>query len=172
MAVEEADDSLMLGRGRAEIIWSFERNGVGEALVAMIQNDESPDAAWALEGCELYNEQNNRFGCYTTGKSKLVSCMQMKNLVEKAVGGLQINSKILMNELKHFVASGGSYAAKAGETDDCVMAVCVVMKLLNRLSSYDEQARSMVYEMVNPNYDGDGPNDDTFGDDPVPIAFG
>lgn len=161
-----------LGRGRAEIIWSFERNGVGEALVAMIQNDESPDAAWSLDGCELFNEQNGRFGCYTTGKSKLVSCMQMKNLVERATGGLQIKSKTLIYELKQFVAQGGSYAAKAGETDDLVMALCVVMKLLNRLSSYDDQARSMVYEMVQPSLDLDDPNVDTFGNDPVPIAFG
>jgi hypothetical protein len=161
-------------RGRAEIIWSFERNGVGEALVAMLQNDESFDAAWSLDGVELFNEQNGRFGCYTTGKSKSVSCMQMKQIIERAEGGLKINSADLLFELKNFVAAGNSYAAKAGCTDDCVMAVAIVMKLLNRLAGYDETARKLVYESVTPDFNPDADLSatfDQFGNDPVPIAF-
>lgn len=157
-----------VNRHRAEVVWSFERNGVGEALVAMIQNDDSMDGGVYLDGVDLYSENLNRLGVYTTGKSKLVSCMQLKNLVEKISGGLKINSDVLLFELQNFVASGGTYQARHGSTDDAVMAMCVVMKLLNRLSSYDDKARALVYESVPPDADE---NTDQFGDEPVPFSF-
>jgi hypothetical protein len=156
------------GRGRAEVIWSFERNGVGEALVAMIQNDDAADGGVYLDGVELFNEGQNRLGCYTTGKSKLVSCMQLKGVVEK-VGGLKINSDALLFELQNFIAAGGSYQAKSGATDDCVMAMVLVMKLLNRLSAYDDGARKIVYETVQP--DADENSDQFDPDDAMPFTF-
>lgn len=155
-------------KGRAEIVWSFERNGVGEALVAMIQNDDSMDGGVYIDGVDLYSENVSRLGVYTTGKSKVVSCMQLKNIVEKVNGGLKINSDVLHFELQNFIATGGTYAAKSGCTDDAVMAMCVVMKLLNRLSSYDDKARSIVYESVSPDSDI---NADQFGDEPVPFSL-
>lgn len=153
---------------RAEVVWSFERNGVGEALVAMIQNDDSPDGGVYIDGVDLYSESPPRLGCYTTGKSKLVTCMQLKNMIEKIQGGIQINSDILLNELKDFVAKGGSYEAKIGGTDDCVMAMCVVMKLLTRLSNYDDKAREIVFESISPDADE---TPDQFGEEPVPFTF-
>jgi hypothetical protein len=156
-------------RGRAEVLWSFERNGVGEALVAMIQNDDSIDGGVWLDGVELFSDHDTKLGVYTTGKSKLISCMQLKTLVEKIKGGMQINSEALLFELKHFIASGGSYQAKQGCTDDAVMAMCVIMKLITRMSNYDEVAREIVYESVAPDFDS---NNDQFGDEPVPFALG
>lgn len=160
-------------KGRAEIIWSFERNGVGEALVAMIQNDDAADGGVYLDGCDLYNESNNgRLGCYTTGKSKLVNCMQLKNMVEKIKGGLIINSEELLFELKNFVAAGGSYQARIGCTDDLISGMLVVMKVLNRLSQYDDNARQVVYENVSPDYNPDEmPATDQFDGDIVPFTF-
>ncbi len=101
------------GKGRSEIIWSFERNGVGEALVALIQNDDSPDGGIYLDGVDLYNENPLRLGCYTTGKSKMLSCMQLKNLIEKGPTGIKINSAHLLYELQNFVAAGGTFQASA-----------------------------------------------------------
>lgn len=158
--------------GRAEVLWSFERNGVGEALVAMIQNDDSPDGGVHIDGVELYNEGVSKLGCYTTGKTKLVTCMQLKNMVEKVNNGLRIHSNSLLEELKNFVAKGGSYEAKTGATDDNVMATCVVMKLLARLSYYDDNARSIVYESMAPDHNPTAHLDyheDQFGDEPVPF---
>ena len=154
---------------RAEVVWSFERNGIGEALVALIQNDDSPDGGIYIDGVDLYNESQNRLGVYTTGKSKLVSCMQLKGLVEKVAHGITINSDILHFELKNFVASGGTYQAKSGCTDDAVTSTLVVMKLLNYLSTYDDKARSLVYENVAPDFDA--PPSDDFGDEPVPFSI-
>lgn len=157
-------------RKRAEVIWSFERNGIGEALVAMIQNDQDGDGVY-LDGTELFNERADRYGVYTTGSSKLVSCMQLKNLIEKIQGGMTIYSEALIFELQNFVAQGGTYAARYGSTDDAIMATLVVMKLLNRLSSYNDDARKLVYEMVQPDADNKPEEGDAFGGEPVPFTF-
>lgn len=158
-------------KGRSEIMWSFERNGVGEALVAMIQNDDSPDGGVYMDGVDLYNENDKRLGCYTTGRSKLVSCMQLKNLVEKGGDtGLKINSELLLFELQNFVSVGGTFKAKQGCTDDAIMAMMVIMKVLSRVASYDDHARKIVYESVDPDADMTDPNApiDQFGDEPAP----
>jgi hypothetical protein len=154
-------------RGRADVVWSFERNGVGEALVALIQNDDSADGGIYLDGVELYSEKSTRLGVYTTGKSKVVSCMQLKNMIEKINGNLKVNSESTLFELQNFIAIGGTYEAKAGATDDSVMALLVVMKIINRIASYDEKARALVYENVAPDADE---NSDMFADEPVPFS--
>ena len=159
-------------RKRAEVIWSFERNGVGEALVAMIQNDGEGDGVY-IDGTELFNERPDRFGVYTTGKSKLVACMQLKNLLEKIQGGIKVHSDVLIFELKDYIARGGTYAARDGSTDDAVSALLVVMKLLERLASYDDGARRLVYESVSPELKGDEDASDApfdaFGGEAMPF---
>ena len=49
---------------------------------------------------------------------------------------MKIYSKSLISELKTFVASGGSYAAKIGETDDLVLSTLLVVRMLMLLQSY------------------------------------
>ena len=160
--------------GRAEVLWSFERNGIGEALVAMIQNDDIGDGVY-MDGVELYNEGTNRLGCFTTGKSKLLACMQLKNLIEKGTAGIKIHSDILLFELQNFVAVGGTYAARQGCTDDAIMAMAVVMKVLTRLASYEDKARKIVYESIDPDTDQQqeldiAPETDSYGDEPLPFS--
>ncbi len=158
--------------GRSEITWSFERNGVGEALVAMIQNDDDANGGVYIDGVDLFNETDKRLGCYTTGKSKLLSCMQLKNLIEKGDKALKINSDILLFELQNFVSAGGTYQAKQGCTDDAVMAMTIIMKVLNRVASFDDRARKMVYESVDPDSDQQPEIDgDPWGSEPAPMAF-
>jgi len=134
------------GRGRSEVLWAFERNGIGEAISALYQNDESQP-----EFAELYNDANDKYGVFTSGRTKILSCLQLKTFVEKTKGGLNIKSKNLIAELKDFVAKGGTYEAKSGATDDIVMSTIIVMRLLKRLSEYDENAFQKVNEYVNPN---------------------
>jgi hypothetical protein len=50
---------------------------------------------------------------------------------------LTINSFGLISELKAFVASGGSYAAKIGDTDDLVMSSLLVVRILQQLSDFN-----------------------------------
>jgi cell division protein ZapA (FtsZ GTPase activity inhibitor) len=49
---------------------------------------------------------------------------------------MTINSRSLISELKAFVAHGGSYAAKIGDTDDLIMASLLVTRMLQQLSDY------------------------------------
>jgi hypothetical protein len=42
----------------------------------------------------------------------------------------------LISELKNFIASGGSYAAKQGETDDLVMSTILALRIANELKNY------------------------------------
>jgi hypothetical protein len=49
---------------------------------------------------------------------------------------MTIHSFGLISELKAFVASGGSYAAKIGDTDDLVMASLLIVRILQVLSDY------------------------------------
>lgn len=146
--------------GRAEVTWSFERNGIGEAVSALYFNDEAQ-----VEEAELFSDSPTKFGIFTSGKTKIVNCLRLKTLIEKAHGGLNINSNSLIGELKDFVAKGGSYASKPGGTDDCVMATVGIMVLLKRLSEYNEDAFTVVNEYVDP----DAPMDEV--DAPMPFSI-
>jgi hypothetical protein len=149
------------GRGRAEVLWTFERNGIGEALSALYQNDEKQP-----EHAELFCDVPGKYGVYTSGKSKVLACLQLKQLIEKVANGLTINSEHLLFELKNFVAKGGSYEAKAGTTDDAVMATVGIVRLLNRLSEWNDEAFKQVNEYVNPQ-----DPEDQFGDEAVPFGI-
>lgn len=148
------------GRGRSEVIWTFERNGIGEAISALYQNDEKQP-----EHAELYCDVPGKYGVFTTGKTKILSCLQLKQLVEKTTNGFKINSELLLFELKNFIAKGGSYTAKVGATDDAVMATVGIVRLLKRLSEWNDDAFKRVNEYVDPNEVDDG-----FGDEPVPFV--
>jgi hypothetical protein len=143
--------------GRAEVLWTFERNGIGEALAALYLNDErQPDA-------ELYCDHPEKQGIYTTGKNKILACLQLKALLEKGDEHMLIRSAQLIEELKMFVAKGGGYEAKSGGSDDAVMATVGIMRLLKRLGDYDERAFQQVHEYVNPDSVGES-------DEPMPFA--
>ena len=151
-----------IGRGRAEVLWTFERNGLGEAMSALFVSDEK-----APDHPELFCDKPGEYGVYTSGKTKVLACLQLKGLIEKA-NGLKIHSEILLHELKNFIAKGGSYEAKSGSTDDCVMATIGIIRLLKRLADYNDDAFKQINEYVEPDADTGG---DSFGDEPVPFAI-
>ena len=146
-------------KGSAEVLWTFERNGVGEAIAALYHTDETPP-----EHAELYSDSDTKLGVMTTGRNKIVSCLMLKTLVEKAQNGFQLNSSTLIHELKNFVAKGGSYSAKSGATDDAVMATVGIIRLLKRLADYNEEAFVRMNEQVEPDID-------VFGDAPMPMIL-
>ena len=49
---------------------------------------------------------------------------------------MTVNSRSLISELKAFVANGGSYAAKIGDTDDLVMASLLIVRMIQQLGEY------------------------------------
>ena len=149
----------------AEILWTFERNGIGEAIAALYLSDPNPPDA------ELVSDEN-RLGVYTTEKVKVQLCLRLKALVEKADAGLKLNSDILIVELKNFAAKGKSYEAKSGFTDDAVMAFVNICRLFDRLSQYNEDAFAIVNEYIDPSTLKDlPPADDEWSTEPVPFGI-
>jgi hypothetical protein len=49
---------------------------------------------------------------------------------------MNVHSSALISELKTFVASGGSYAAKVGDNDDLIMASLLVVRILQDIKDF------------------------------------
>lgn len=121
------------------IYYSIENNSIGEAaLISLNEYGESN-----IPGIFLSEPGKKRKGFNTTHKVKLAACAKFKTLLESKK--LKINSRSLISELKTFVASGGSYQAKIGDTDDLVMSSLLVVRMLQILTDYhynlEEQIR-------------------------------
>lgn len=154
-------DCATVSRRVPDIYWSFENNGVGESINALYENDPNfPEAAL------LISNKDNRNGIVTTGKNKILSCMEFKNLVEKTSGGMLINSSYTIAELKNYVSKGKSYEAKPGSTDDCIAALLVIINMLKEVSNMDEDVYNVVYDFS----ESDEISDWAY-DEPPPMLF-
>ena len=112
------------------IYYSIECNGIGEAAVVSLNEYGESN----IPGIFISEVGKGRRGFNTTNKSKLASCAKFKTLVESKK--MTVNSRSLISELKAFVAHGGSYAAKIGDTDDLIMASLLVTRMLQQLSDF------------------------------------
>jgi len=118
------------------LYYSIENNSIGEAaLVSINEYGESN-----ISGIFLSEPGKKRKGFNTSHKVKLAACAKFKTLLESKK--LQINSRSLISELKTFIASGGSYAAKMGDTDDLVMSTLLVVRMLQQLGDYHYELES------------------------------
>jgi hypothetical protein len=123
-------------KSEKSIYFSVENNTIGEAaLISIAEWGEENIQGYFLTDPQLPNSnRRHRKGFNTTTKAKIAACAKLKNLVE--TGRMTINSTALVSELKNFVASGVSFAAKIGETDDLVMATILAVRMLQVLQSY------------------------------------
>jgi hypothetical protein len=113
------------------IYYSLENNTIGEAaLVSLNEYGEHNMPGIFLTETGV----KKRKGYNTTHKSKLAACAKLKHLLESKK--MKIHSKSLISELKTFVALGGSYKAKVGETDDLVMSALLVVRMIQDLGDY------------------------------------
>jgi hypothetical protein len=121
-----------------EIYYSVENNTLGEAaLISLEQWGEENIPGYFLSESGKGSARRFRKGFNTTQKSKLLACSKLKTLVES--GRMKIRSSALVSELKTFVASGGSYAAKVGETDDLVMSTLLTIRMMQELQHYHQE---------------------------------
>ena len=112
------------------LYYSVENNSIGEAaLVSLNEYGESN-----IPGTFISEPGKKRKGFNTGPKSKLAACAKFKTLLETKK--MKLNSRSLISELKSFVAHGGSYAAKVGDTDDLVMASLLTVRIIQELTSY------------------------------------
>jgi hypothetical protein len=132
------------------IYYSVENNGIGEATLVSISEigEENIHGYFMSEPAKLGNSRRYRKGFTTTNSSKLTACAKFKQLVESK--RLVLNSKNLISELKTFVASGQSYNARSGDTDDLVSATLLVIRMMTTLQSYDAELDNKMRDMSEP----------------------
>jgi len=72
-----------------------------------------------------------------------------------------------------FVARGNSFAAQPGDTDDLVMSMIIAVRMINFISTFEDD----VFDVVNQDLRADGEQDlrntepfDEY-DDPMPIGL-
>lgn len=112
------------------IYYSLENNSIGEAAILSLHEYGESN----IPGIFISEVGKRRKGFNTSQKPKLAACAKFKTLIESKK--LTVHSRSLITELKAFVASGGSYAAKVGETDDLVMASLLNVRMMMQLSDY------------------------------------
>lgn len=120
-----------------DIYYSLENNTLGEAALVTLSElgEENIRGIFLSEPAKSGTSRRYRKGFTTTNKSKLVACAKLKTMIEYKK--MIVNSHNLISEFKNFVASGGSYAAKPGETDDLVMSLLLAVRMIQILQNYD-----------------------------------
>lgn len=148
---------------RPEVMWSYERNSIGEAVSALYNTDETPP-----EFADLINDVQGKLGMVTTNKSKVLACMQLKTLIEKIKNGMTLRSEMDVFELKNYIACAGSYGGKQGATDDCVAALLIIVRLIKHVADFDNRAHKLMYDYNSDDYVTD---DCDISDEPMPMIF-
>jgi hypothetical protein len=144
------------------IYWSVENNTVGEAALVVIKNmgEENIPGMLVAEPIRKGHVRKFRKGFNTTHRSKISACSRVKHLIES--GKLKVNSKALISELKAFIASGITFKAKSGETDDLVSALLLAIRMSAVLADWDTR----VFDVMTGNIIDDGIED---FEPPMPI---
>ena len=121
----------------SDLYYSVENNTLGEAALVCIAEvgEENIRGYFLSESISSGNPRPYRKGFTTTNKSKIANCSKLKSWIE--TGKLKITSKVLISELKNFVAKGTSFAAKIGEHDDLVMAMLLVVRMMQLIQNFD-----------------------------------
>lgn len=133
------------------IYYSVENNSVGEAALVCIDQygEENIEGYFLSEGGK---GRTYRKGFNTNHKTKIAACSKLKVLIE--TNKMTVYSTPLISELKTFIASGLSYAAKIGETDDLVMSMVLAVRMMQSLQNYhpeiDKQLRDFNENIVPP----------------------
>lgn len=127
----------------AQVYFSAENNGVGQSIISLYMADENPPVATFVS-----EDGKNKLGIATSARSKIRTCVTMKNMIEKR--HMSLTSNTLVKELKNYVRRNGAYAAQIGATDDCIAAVLVVIRIIEEMSHYDEKAYHMMYQFEQP----------------------
>ena len=152
--LKEITSHLVECTDSTSVYYSVENNTLGEAaLVAIAEiGEENIPGIFLSEPKRMGGSRSYRKGFNTTNKTKLAVCAKFKALLETKK--INIASKNLISELKTFVARGTSYAAKEGETDDLVMSMMLVVRMLQLLQGFDanldKQLRDTLDDFIEP----------------------
>jgi hypothetical protein len=147
------------GVDNMNIYYSMENNTIGEAALQSVAEvgEENIPGIFLSEPKVHGNSRLYRRGYNTTHRSKISICSKFKTLVE--TDKVKVNSKMLVSEMKSFIAAGNSFKAKAGDTDDLVMSTLLVMRMAQTLKNYHPELET---------YIRDG---DEFDQEPMPFIM-
>ncbi len=88
-----------------------------------------------------------RKGFNTTHGTKISACSRLKTMIEN--DKMIIHSKPFITELKNYVATGSSYQAKLGQTDDLISALLLVIRIMSVLKDWDPRVYNTFKSMEN-----------------------
>jgi len=139
------------------IYYSIENNNIGEAALISLEEfgEHNIPGVMLSEPKRAGNVRRYRKGFGTTHKTKIEACAKLKTLVTSK--RMTVNSKSLISELKNFVATGQSFAAKVGETDDLVMATVLSIRMFQILKTYHKELSSTIQDYTDDNYEAPMP---------------
>jgi hypothetical protein len=143
--------------GDPEIFWTVENNTIGEAVLQVIEDTGEDRFPGQMVNEVKKRGQSRRFrkGLNTDNRKKLSACVKLKSLVES--GRMGINSRNLTTELKNYVASGASFAAKSGTTDDLVSSTLLIVRMAESVLNWTGGGENMRETIGDDElYDSDG----------------
>ena len=119
------------------IYWSVENNSIGEAALIVINDfgEENIPGLFISEPMRKGHVRKFRKGFNTTHSTKISACSRFKTMVEN--DKLEVSSSPLITEMKNFVATGTSYRAKVGQTDDLISATLLAIRMMAVLKDWD-----------------------------------
>lgn len=150
--------------GEPAIYWTVENNTLGEAVLQVIEDtgEHTFPGTLVSEKKKAGGSRRFRKGLNTDNRKKLAACAKFKSLME--TGRMELSSRVLVKQLKNFVSSGASYAAKSGEKDDLVMATMLIIRMLERVVKWlNQDEADELNDAIDP--------DDVF-DEPMPVFIG
>ena len=119
------------------IYWSVENNSIGEAALIVINDfgEENIAGMFVSEPMRKGHVRKFRKGFNTTHGSKITACSRLKTMIEN--DKMTVHSKPFISELKNYVATGSSYQAKLGSTDDLISATLLAIRMMSVLKDWD-----------------------------------
>lgn len=149
------------------VFFSFENNGVGEGIAALYLTDEGELNAGLIQAASKSDTRKVRAGFYTDMRNKLKFSLRMKKVIENRI--LKINSLEFFKECKLYARDGQGYKAQSGATDDRIMSMIILLRMIEQMSDFDDRAYGIYYTFENVE-ENDWKTSNTIEDEmPLPI---
>ena len=131
----------------SNIYWSVENNGLGEAALLVINDfgEENIPGLFTSEPMRKGHVRKFRKGFNTTHSSKITACSRLKTMVEN--DQLIIKSKPFISELKTFIATGSSFQAKSGQSDDLISSMLLALRIISVMKDWDPSVYNTFSQM-------------------------
>lgn len=133
--------------GGSNIYWSVENNGLGEAALLVINDfgEENIPGLFTSEPMRKGHVRKFRKGFNTTHSSKITACSRLKTMIEN--DQLIIKSKPFISELKTFIATGSSFQAKSGQSDDLISSMLLALRIISVMKDWDPSVYNTFSQM-------------------------